>query len=200
MGRLTRSSPLPRLLIRRCGCSAIAISVRTVSPGRWSVRYHPVEEPGDTDACMAAIERAMRESPVDVFWFQDRWKTYLSPEFGIRDWLDGTEARSDRHPHRALIWLAGGSPEWKVPEAWWHGDVRYEFVIEEGIQTPSWITEGAAIHHVPPAASIRDFQRHIVRIDFSRELPLDFILTGNTDEKLRIASQREAIQLIGLKI
>jgi KDO2-lipid IV(A) lauroyltransferase len=198
MGRLTRASPLPRLLIRRCGCSAIAISVRTISPGRWSVRYHPVEPPGDTSACMAAIERAMRESPVDVFWFQDRWKTYLSPKFGIRDWLKGTEARSDRHPHRALVWLAGGPPDWQVPEAWWHGDVGYEFVIAEGTQAPSWIPEGAAIHHVPPAASIGNFQRHIARIDFSEDLPLDFILTGNTDEKLRRACQREAIHLIPL--
>jgi KDO2-lipid IV(A) lauroyltransferase len=198
MGRLTRSSPLPRLLIRRCGCSAIAISVRTVRPGRWSVRYHAVEESGDTAACMAAIERAMRESPVDVFWFQDRWKTYLSPEISIRDWLDGTEARSERNPHRALVWLAGGPPEWQVPEAWWHGDVGYEFAIAAGTQAPSWIPESAAIHHVSPSASIRDFQRYIVRIDFSEDLPLDFILTGNTDEKLRRASRREAIHLIAL--
>jgi hypothetical protein len=147
---------------------------------------------------MAAIERAMRVSPVDVFWFQDRWKTYLSPVFGVSDWLKGTKARSDRHPHRALVWLAGGPPEWQVPEAWWHGDVGYEFVIAERAQAPSWIPEGATIHHVPPAASIRDIQRHLVRIDFSKDLPLDFILTGNTDEKLRRASRREAIHLIPL--
>ncbi len=196
MGRLTRASPLPRLLIRRCGCTAIAISVRTLSPGRWSVRYHPVEVPNDTAACMAAIERAMRESPVDVFWFQDRWKTYLSSDLSIRDWLDGAEARSDRHPHRALVWLAGGPPDWQLPEAWWHGDVGYEFAIAEGKQAPSWIPKGATIHHVPSAASIRDFQQNIARIDFSASLPLDFILTANTDGKLRRASRREAIHLI----
>ncbi len=198
MGRLTRSSPLPRLLIRRCGCSAIAISVRTLSPGRWSVRYHSVEEPGDTAACMGAIERAMRESPVDVFWFQDRWKTYLSPEVSIRDWLDGAEARSDKHPHRALVWLVGASTEWQLPEAWWHGDVGYEFVIVEGTQAPSWIPKGSTIHYLPPAASIRILQQHIARIDFSADLPLDFILTEKTDQKLRRACRREAIQLIPL--
>ncbi len=198
MGRLTRSSPLPRLLIRRCGCSAIAISVRTLSPGRWSVRYHSVEEPGDTGACMTAIEQAIRESPIDVFWFQDRWKTYLSSYFGIRDWLNGPESKSSRHPHRALVWLAGGPPEWQVPETWWHGDVGYEFAIAEGTQALSWLPLDATVHYVPSAASVRDFQQNIARIDFSASLPLDFILTANTDEKLRRASRREAIHLIPL--
>jgi Kdo2-lipid IVA lauroyltransferase/acyltransferase len=197
-GRLTRSSPLPGLLIRRCKCSAIAISVRTIRPGRWSVRYHAVEEPADTAACMDAIERAMRESPVDVFWFQDRWKTYLSPTFGIRDWLMSDDARSARHPHRALIWLPGTPPEWRIPEAWRHGDVAYQFVLGGDGPPPSWMPEGALVHRVPPARKIADFQRQIARIDTDGTLPVDFILTGNPSPLLRRASRRETIHLISL--
>lgn len=197
-GRLTHTSPLPGLLIRRSGCSAIAISVRTLSPGRWSVRYHPVARPGDTTACMAAIERAMRESPVDVFWFQDRWKTYLSPTYSIRDWLDGADNRSSFRPHRSLIWLAGSPLEWKIPVAWWHGDVVYEFALEEAESPPAWIPEGAVVHHVSSGDSTRELQRQIVRIDLSADLPIDFILTGNTNDKLRLASRREAIPLLSL--
>jgi KDO2-lipid IV(A) lauroyltransferase len=199
-GRLTRSSPLPHLLIRRCGSTAIAVSLRTLRPGKWSVRYHSVDAPADTAACMAAVERAMRESPVDVFWFQDRWKMYLSEEKGLSGWLGSAEALSSRHPHRALVWLAGGPPEWQIPEVWLHGDVSYEFAITEGKQAPSWIPKGATIHHVPSADSIRDFQQNIAHIDFFESLPLDFILTANTDGKLRSASRREGIYLIPLAI
>lgn len=197
-GRLTRASPLPGLLIRRCGSSAVAISVRTLRPGLWSVRYHSVDQPADTAACMNAIERAMRESPVDVFWFQDRWKTYLSPAKSICDWLGGTDARSLGRPHRALVWLAGSPRGWAFPDAWWHGDVVYEFVLEQAESPPEWLPEGATLHQVPCGASIRELQRQIVRIDLSKDLPVDFILTGNTDDKLRRASRREAIPLVPL--
>ncbi len=156
MGRMTRSSPMPQRLIHRCRCKAIATSVRTLGPDRWS---------------MAAIKRAMHERPVGGSWFQDRWKNYLSPLFGTRDWLNGTEPSSDRDRHRALGWLAGGPPEWQIPKAWW-----------------------------PPTTSIRDLKRHHLPIDFLKNLSLDFILTGNTDKKPRRASRRESTHLIPLVI
>jgi Kdo2-lipid IVA lauroyltransferase/acyltransferase len=194
MGRLTRSSPLPRLLIRRCGCTALAISVRTISPGRWSVRYHSVEEPGDTAACMAAIERAMRVSPVDVFWFQDRWKIYLSEEKGLSGWLGSAEARSSRHPHRALVWLPACPTDWTLGETWQHPDVIYEFAKESGTRTPAWLPKQAVVHEVSAMKSIADQQREIARIDASAALPLDFVLAGCHDNSLRRAARREAIQ------
>jgi KDO2-lipid IV(A) lauroyltransferase len=42
-GRLTRVSPVPSLLARRCKSEVLALSFRTVAPGTWSARYHPVE-------------------------------------------------------------------------------------------------------------------------------------------------------------
>jgi Kdo2-lipid IVA lauroyltransferase/acyltransferase len=193
-GRLTRATPLPSLLIRRCKCSSLSISLRTVRPGKWSIRYHPVDMKADTEACMEAIERAMRESPVDVFWFQDRWRTYLSRDFTIRDWL-GDEARSLRHAHRALVWLAGSASEWKLPEAWEHGDVVYEYVIGQGADLPEWVPEGAVVHRVSDMGKIGE---DITRINFAEALPVDYIVTGNSDKRLRRAGKREAIQYIYL--
>lgn len=197
-GRLTRSSPLPSLLIRRCKCSVLAISLRTVSPGKWSLRYHPVNSPADTVACMDAIERAMRESPVDVFWFQDRWKMYLSRRFGIGAWLCEEDARSSRHPHRALVWLPGSAPGWKVPEAWRHGDVVYEYVIEEGESLPTWVPDNAVVHRIPEVSKVAELCDEIARIDLAEALPVDYILTGSSDKSLRSASKREAIHMISL--
>lgn len=194
MGRLTRSSPLPRLLIRRCGCTAIAISVRTLSPGRWSVRYHSVKEPGETAACMAAIERAMRESPVDVFWFQDRWKIYHPHQKGLSGWLGSAEARSSRNPHRALVWLPTCPADWVLDEKWRHSDVVYEFAKETGTANPIWLPENAVVHEVSAIKTISDIQREITHIDASAALPLDFILAGCHDNFLRRAARREAIQ------
>lgn len=193
-GRLTRSSPLPHLLVRRCGCTAIAVSLRTLRPGKWSVRYHSVDAPADTTACMAAVERAMRESPVDVFWFQDRWKIYLSEEKGLSGWLGSAEARSSRHPHRALVWLPACPTDWTLGETWQHPDVIYEFAKESGTSTPAWVPEQAIVHEVSAMKSIADQQREIARIDASAALPLDFVLAGCHDNSLRRAARREAIQ------
>lgn len=193
-GRLTRSSPLPHLLVRRCGCTALAVSLRTLSPGKWSVLYHPVAAPADTAACMAAVERAMRESPVDVFWFQDRWKIYPPKADGLHGWLGSAEARSSRHPHRALIWLPACPPNWTPSAKWLHPDVIYEFAKEKGTATPPWLPEQARIHEISAAKEIPDMQREIARIDRSAALPLDFVLAGCHDNSLRRAARREAIQ------
>jgi Kdo2-lipid IVA lauroyltransferase/acyltransferase len=194
-GRLTRSSPLPYLLVRRCSCTAIAISVRTLSPGKWSVRYHSVDGLADTAGCMAAIERAMRESPVDVFWFQDRWKIYLPKGKGLLGWMGNPEARSSRHPHRSLVWLPACPPGWVLSEMWTHPDVIYEFAKEKGAATPGWLPEQATVHEVSAKKRIPDMQDEIASIDASQVLPLDFILAGSHDTYLRRAARREAIQV-----
>jgi Kdo2-lipid IVA lauroyltransferase/acyltransferase len=195
-GRLTRSSPLPHLLVRRCGCTAIAVSLRTLRPGKWSVRYHSVDAPADTTACMAAVERAMRESPVDVFWFQDRWKIYLpkEEEKKLQVWLGSAEAHSSLHPHRALVWLPSCPLDWELNDNWQHADVVYEFAKLAGTATPKWLPEQAIVHEVSDINTISETQREIARIDATAALPLDFVLAGCQDNSLRRAARREAIQ------
>ncbi len=199
-GRLTRSSPLPSLLIRRCKCEAVAISLKTVSPGRWVGKYHEVGEAGDTAACMDAIERAMRESPVDVFWFHDRWKTYVWPEYTIRDWLGDDNVRSERQGHRALVWLVGCEEGWRVPEGWQHGDVRYEYVVEEGVVLPEWVPGDAVVHRVSGDGGVSRIRGEIARIDGADIFPVDYILTGSGEKSLRKASKREGMQLVSLAV
>jgi len=194
-GRLTRSSPLPYLLIRRCKIPAFAISVRTVRPGHWALRYHPVEAPGDTQACMDAIERAMRESMVDVFWFQDRWKCQFTKKKKLRDWLGEPENRSTRQ-HRALLWLAGAPDGWMLPDAWSHPDVNYELVLAENMTPPVWAAPGTRIHHGLSHGQPDAVRECLSTIDRADALPLDYVACPLWNKTLRAACRREGLNFV----
>jgi KDO2-lipid IV(A) lauroyltransferase len=196
-GRLTRASPLPSLMVRRSKSEVLSISVITESPGKWSVRYHPVKPPLKTADCMAALEVAMRASPLDVFWFQERWKVYVNKRRTIREWL-GPETPDQGKPHRALLWLAGAPLSWQLPESWVHGDVIYEVVLAEGQSRPSWLSGNEIVHTVPAVGGLRALQRAIATIDLAAALPVDYILTYAATKPLSRAARREAIPLVSL--
>ena len=169
-GRLTRASPLPALVARRSKCQVLGMSLITEAPGKWRVRYHKLNGPVSTANCMEAIERALKESPADVFWFQERWKVYISRKLPISKWL-GPDSMGEGKPHRALLWLPGTPAGWTVPEEWTHPDVIYETVTEP---------------------------RDLAEIDASAALPIDYILTCRASKALVKAAERESIPLVSL--
>ena len=194
-GRLTRASPLPSLLARRAKANVLALSVITEKPGKWTVVLTRVETPYTTDHCMDALEKAMKLSPADVFWLQERWKVYLD-ERPVQTWL-GTEMVGDK-PHRALLWLEGVPASWQPPVEWQHPDVVYEIALAAGNPPPAWLPDSARVHRVPEAAD-RDTRRKIITgIDESAALPLDFILTHDAPKSLIKAGRREAVPVISL--
>jgi KDO2-lipid IV(A) lauroyltransferase len=196
-GRLTRASPLPSLMIRRSKSQVLTLSLITDAPGKWRVRYHPVSPPFKTADCMAALELAMKASPLDVFWFQERWKVYVSPRHTIRDWL-GPEFPGPSKPHRALLWLADNDPAWQLPEEWTHGDVIYEIVLATGQAPPAWLSGSETVHTVPAAGDARALQKAIAAIDLAAALPVDYILTRAASGPLAKAAARESIRLVSL--
>jgi KDO2-lipid IV(A) lauroyltransferase len=179
-GRITRASPLPSLLARRSKSQVFAMSVTTTEPGKWKIRYHPVEGQINTTNCMKALEMAMKASPLDVFWFQERWKLYLNPQEPLTDWLD-TESHGEGTPHRALLWLPGVPNGWQIPESWTHPDVIYE-----------------TIHQIDATGDV-SLGKFLADIDRASLLPVDFILTCNATNALIKAARREGIPLISLK-
>jgi len=198
-GRLTRSSPLPSLLIRRCKVPSFAISVRTVKPGRWVLKYHPVAKPGDTQACMDAIESAMRESMMDVFWFQDRWRSYAETEMPVTKWIGQDGARSLRHRHRALLWLAGANDAFPLPSQWLHADVDYECVLAEGEPIPDWLESTSTIHRISRDLSANAIHKELVRIDGAADLPVDFVLSTRPNPALDRACHRLVAAHVAIK-
>lgn len=196
-GRLTRASPLPGLLARRSRSQVMALSLRMAERGKWIMRCHPVESPPDTASCMRALEQAMRDSPADVFWFQDRWKVYLSENHTFGDWL-GPPARGPGKPHRALVWLAGAPDGWRLPAEWMHPDMVYEAAMATDGPPPPWLPESTRVHVVPAAGGRGKLRKVIAAIDQAAALPLDFILAAGEAGEIVKASRREAVPVIVL--
>lgn len=196
-GRLTRASPLPALLARRSRTEVLAMSLRTVSPGRWSIRYHPVEGKISTRSTMDAIERALRTSPLDVFWLQERWQVYVRRKHSIRDWLEPNDGGSTK-PHRALLWLGGGPHAWKLPGEWSHPDVVYEAALPAGQPLPAGLPPETPVHSLP--ADCKEWDGFLEKVDQSRPLPLDYILAPapTAAATLQQAADRGQIPLVTL--
>jgi Kdo2-lipid IVA lauroyltransferase/acyltransferase len=196
-GRLTRASPLPGLLARRVKCPVLAMSLRTIAPGRWEAGFIPVDGPPDTGNCMLALEKAMRASPVDVFWMHERWKAYVRPRHTPGDWLeDGSSAEG--RGHRALVWLAGVPEDWKPPAAWFHPDVTHEVALPEGMPLPPWLAQDTVIHRVRHSDDPHKLAARVREIDGSHPLPIDYIVTRKPASALGAAGEREQIRVIQL--
>lgn len=196
-GRITRASPLPALLSRRVKSPVLAVRARTVRPGYWRVEFLPVDGPVTTEICMTALEKAMRSSPEDYFWLQERWKVYVRTEHPINEWLGATSGRGET-PHRALIWLDGAPAGWRPPGAWFHPDVDYEAVLTDDSPLPDWLPPETK-RHLPPSGSGRGKLRAAIsRIDAAEALPLDFIVAPATRRELAKAGKRECVPVVPL--
>ena len=195
--RLTRASPLPSLLARRSKSVVLSLSVTTIRPGKWKAVFMPVASPPTTMNCMLSLEKAMKASPVDVFWFQERWKIYIQPGYTFADWVGSPDVTGGK-PHRVLLWLSGVSDSWRLPGKWFHPDVRYEVAVETGRDLPSWLPESTLIHEVPVSADRDTLRKMISAIDESAVLPLDYVITNDAPSVLCKACRREVIPILSL--
>jgi len=83
-GLLTKVTPLPGLLQLRSKASLLALSISTKTACQWTLRIHPVEagqadedgkrRPVLAQATATAMESVLSRSPLDGFWFTDRFK------------------------------------------------------------------------------------------------------------------------------
>lgn len=169
-GRLTRASPLPALLARRCKSEVISLSLRTVAPGKWIARYHKVEKPYDSANCADALERAMKVSPLDVFWLQERWKVYVAGGVSFSKWFKKEEVRGIK-PHRGLVWRTEGEKKLDLPFACLHGDIIYEEAVEKTVD-------------------------ELERIDSEKPLPIDFIMIFSENAELRDRAKQLGIPVM----
>jgi len=196
-GRLTRTSPLPSLLARRAKAEVLALSLVTVRPGMWKAVFLPVEKPCTTPHCMTALELAMKAGPTDVFWLQERWKTFVKRFRPFDKWLT-PDALTGAKRHRALIWLASVPESWRPPENWFHPDVIYEVAVSTGNRAPDWLPEKTRLHSLPSSESTRDIQRVIRSLDAAATLPIDYILTRKAAPALKQAAAAALIPLVSL--
>ncbi len=164
-GRLTRASPVPSLLARRCKSEVLALSFRTVAPGKWSARYHAVEKPHTTANCMAALEKAMRVSLIDVFWMQERWKLYIGKKATPVKWLGDPGVRGEK-PHRILIWAKESEKDLPLPPACLHPDIVHEYAVGKAVDALEAINKSQTL----PVDYILTFSKHPGLREKAREL------------------------------
>lgn len=157
-GRLTRTTPLPSLLARRCKSAVLTLSLRTIAPGKWSAKYRRLNLPPTVDACTKILEESIRDSLIDMFWLQERWRLNASPRMPLDKWLKAPSKRG-KIPHRILIWQTE-SPEMVIPEKYLHQDANYEYAIGKDAS-------------------------EIAVIDSSQNLPIDLILSQNPNDDLK---------------
>lgn len=190
-GRLTRASPLPSLLARRCKSEVIALSMRSDGPGKWVARLHEVDRPYSTASCMAAIETSMRDSPIDVFWLQERWKIYPTRGHGVTKWFGDTDLRSEKR-HRALLWLPDAESNWTQDPAWLHPDIGYELILRNDQEDAG--LEGLPVHRIKPEETDgQALLELLTRLEDSSLVPIDFILTPRRSPALERVARRLAI-------
>lgn len=192
-GRVTKASPLPSLLARRAKAEVVALSLKSSEPGKWKANFRHLDSKPTTEHCMMALEDAMRESPQDVFWLQERWKVRLGPGHDLGDLLDGEKSDKGKS-HRALLWLNGGGDAAEISPIWHQPDVVYEVAKEPGASMPPWLpdeTEEHAIEH----ASVKSCRRCLKAIDEMQTLPLDFVLATEFSRELWAACKKECIPL-----
>jgi len=72
-GRPTTCSPLPHLVAKRGKGQLVALHCETIASCRWQISFDLINE-ATAQACADTIEEAWRNSPADVFWFEDRWR------------------------------------------------------------------------------------------------------------------------------
>lgn len=169
-GRITRASPLPSLLVRRCKSEVLSLSLKTVAPGKWIAKFHRVEKPYNTTNCMASLQASMLSSMEDVFWLQERWKTYIGPTLTPIQWLKKENIRGQKK-HRALVWTTSAEKNLPLPEGFAHGDIDYEYFTD---QNPENLPE----------------------IDTQKQLPIDFILAFSKSDSLKEEASKLGIPLI----
>ena len=199
-GRFTHASPLPSLLARRARSEVLALSVTSGRPGTWRAVFMPVESPPTTAHCMVALERAMAASPVDVFWFQERWKVKVSKRGTLRDWFGSHTAGGGEKPLRALLWWVDAPADWRLPDDWRHPEVVYEIALAPGDACPPWLPATTIAHPAALPACRTSPQDLLARIDEAAALPVDFVLAPGAAAALVMAGAQLSIPVISLPV
>lgn len=186
-GRLTVCTPMPAVLARRTGAAVLGLSLKTIAPGRWSMKFHESHAPEpNTAACMQLLEEIVRESPEDVFWLQDRWKvSRIQPQNQpgklMRGAANGPKANK---PRRCLLWVVDATcppPDLRTVAP---DDLEFEYVLPAEVTRPAWIPEGGRIHRQPVRSSRSEIARVLGEIDEAGELPIEFVYAPGASRKV----------------
>jgi KDO2-lipid IV(A) lauroyltransferase len=198
-GRFTSCSPLPEALAQRTGAPVLALSQRLVSPGCWEIAVHPIEGT-DSAAVARGIEKVMRVSPSEVFWFADRFRLGTRNPLRVLAKPHGhSDPRTSAKPVRLLLWFAAPAPEeCRLPQSA-RPDLLLEIAIPEGSPTPATPGfEPARIWEYDPSLPAEQLAARLQAIDDAKALPLDGVIARPGTPDVTLAARRARIPLLQL--
>ena len=74
-------TPLPAILALKHQCPVIPVTLETLSPGRWEMRFHKpiqlspqIDKVEATHLLVKVMENIMHTYSRDIFWLHDRWR------------------------------------------------------------------------------------------------------------------------------
>jgi KDO2-lipid IV(A) lauroyltransferase len=197
-GRLSSCSGLPELLARRTNALLVSTSVATIGPGRWRVRYRPIEDPS-TAGIMDALASSMSDSLPDVFWLHDRWRIdrtrpldfYVKrPAVQHPDWIT--------KPFRLLLSCRGLGPEaWITIEEILAARTDVEIdLLDDGttfIPGPHPRVRRIAFD---PSLPTKHLAGQLRRLDRDRPAPLDAAVLLDGDRQLGAACRKAGLRAV----
>jgi Kdo2-lipid IVA lauroyltransferase/acyltransferase len=197
-GRMTSCTPLPAILSRRLGVPVIGISMRTVGYGKWRMKLHRLNAESTTQNCMLLLEEMIRESPADVFWLQDRWRTNRKAPLHLMGRAPTADARAAcTQFRRALVWL-GDIDQPKKPET--NGDDLIWECSVPGSRTmplPAWLPTDVRRHRRGSSVLTRDeLMAELRRIDNTGIAPMDVIVAATDKRVVAKACRRLGLALV----
>jgi len=110
-GRPTTLSPLPYLVAKRANAPLISIHCETTRCCQWKIVFRVIDQK-TAQACANALEESWRQSPSDVFWFEDRWR--LPKRQGLDFLLKYSSNHQATEPLR-LVFLGVEAPVLNLP-------------------------------------------------------------------------------------
>lgn len=197
-GRMTSCTPLPAILSRRLGVPVLGVSMKTERPGRWVLKLHRLQAEATTQNCMKLLEEMIRESPGDVFWLQDRWRTNRKAPLFLMGRPPTESARAAcTQFRRVLVWL--GDADQPIKPDTNGDDVAWECSLPSSRKAPvpAWLPAGVRKHARLAAVLTRDeLMGELERIDLAATAPLDVVVASEGQRVVAKACRRLGLALV----
>ncbi|MEP4076937.1 lysophospholipid acyltransferase family protein [Haloferula sp.] len=196
-GKLTSCSPLPDLMARRAKADVCTLSISTIDHGRWHAEMRLIGKSPGVLGIMTELEKAMRVSLPDVFWFHDRWRIDRIRPLSFYTKFDPEVATTATVPMRVLLTLHDDSQK--------DADILFDalFAVRPDLRI-DWLTSLPGDH--PDPRVVKHVWDHsapdehadgaLDRIDTTHPAPLDAALLFGGTLVLAKAAKRAGLRSI----
>ncbi|WP_353568924.1 lysophospholipid acyltransferase family protein [Haloferula sargassicola] len=192
LGKITTCPPLLELMAKRGRARIVTLEMRTTTYGKWLLALHPLPEKSSTPEIMAALEKILRSSLPDVFWFHDRWRANAQHPLSLFTRLDPETAARATVPLRLVLSTPADASEGGVQALLARMfEIRPDLRVERLITPSARSDDPRVMLHEWDADAPETLADALVRrIDLSHPAPLDGFLLFGGERPLAMAARR----------